>query len=359
VAEAGAIRWVDAYVLQPLPPTEELLAHLPDEWREYVGRPGSLPDGGGARPVHSDSPFRSAVRVPHQDGALPPSAEREGQAERGVLVQELGLSLSAQPNPYLALQVARAANDWLAERYLTGSDERLYGAVVVPNQVPAQAAQEIRRIGVHPRMVAVLLSGSGLGRPFGNALYDPIHAAAAELGLPIMIHAAGDAVIDGLAHPTGAGPPSTYGELKAMAAQPLMTHTASLVAQGTFEKHPALRVLLVGGGMSWLPGLTWRLDTNYKGMRRETPWVTRLPSEYIHEHIRLTTYPLDTRTDSAGLRRALAAFDGFEDLLCYASGYPNADWDRPAETAAAVPDSWREQVLRRNAARLFGFTGIE
>ena len=41
----------------------------------------------------------------------------------------------------------------------------------------------------------------------------------------------------------------------------------------------------------------WRLDKNWKGLRREVPWVDRLPSEMIRESVRLTAQPLDAPDD--------------------------------------------------------------
>jgi uncharacterized protein len=351
VTRVGSV--IDACVHEPLPPAGELFPYFTEEWQEYVGRPGSLPGGRGSRPVHVNSPYRSSHPVERVDGAVLP----EGDFDRAVLMPEAGVTLGAEPNPHLAEQVARAANDWLLERRLDGSDNRLYGAIVVPNQVPEKAAQEIRRVGKHERMVAVLLGSTGIGRPFGNPVYDPIFEAAEELDLPIVIHASGDAVLDSIPHPAGGGSPATYAEVKALAGQPLMTHLASLVAQGVFEKFPTIRVLLVGGGFTWLPGLIWRFDTNFKGIRRETPWVKRLPSEYIVESVRVTTYPLDTRDPSA-MQRVMGTFGGFEEMLCFATGHPHSDWDRPEDVAAGIPSTWQDKVFRENAGKLYRLAGV-
>ena len=66
-----------------------------------------------------------------------------------------------------------------------------------------------------------------------------------------------------------------------------------------------LPIVLVESGFTWLPPLMWRLDKNWKGLRREVPWVDRLPSEMIRESLRLTAQPLD-----APRRRARPAARG-------------------------------------------------
>src|SRR5437763_14859063 len=72
-----------------------------------------------------------------------------------------------------------------------------------------------------------------------------------------------------------------------------MTHLVSMIVHGVFEKFPGLRVLLMEAGVAWIPAVPWRFDMDYRGLRREAPWLRRAPSEYFNEHVRGTTQPLD------------------------------------------------------------------
>jgi hypothetical protein len=56
-------------------------------------------------------------------------------------------------------------------------------------------------------------------------------------------------------------------------------------------------VVIIEGGFGWLPALTWRLDKLFERMRSEVPHLKRRPSEYIREHIWLTTQPMEEPKD--------------------------------------------------------------
>lgn len=347
-------RILDACVHWSWPSDAMIWEYLPADWQEYVGRPGTLPGGHGARNLSIASPYAMpgaprVVDVREQARALP---DHVG-LDRAVIVQEPGLLLSSEPNPHLAREIVRAANDWLIDCLDDDAGQRL-GAVLAANQSPEVAAAEVRRAGAHPRMVGVLLGASGVGKGFGSPVYDSLHRAAAELGLPLLVHSDGDIGLDSVFQVSAAGATATYSEARVLSAHALMTHLASFVAHGVFERYPTLRVLLIGGAMSWLPGFLWRFDADYKGLRRETPWVKRLPSEYAREHVRITTYPLDTASDHAGLRQALGAFEGISDMLCYASGAPRKDATDPGTVAAILPEAWHPKVFTENANTLFG-----
>ena len=66
-----------------------------------------------------------------------------------------------------------------------------------------------------------------------------------------------------------------------------MAHTVSFICEGVFEKFPDFRVLFIEHDVFWVPGLMWHMDSDWKGLRDYTPWVKRLPSEYLRQHIRI------------------------------------------------------------------------
>jgi uncharacterized protein len=363
VATTGVI---DAHVRHTWSSPAELVEYLPRAWREYLGRPDSLPAGGGMmNPFPTESyrnPRGEKAHWAYPADGRPPGSDREtlrrhvlddGPVARAVLSFDVGALMPAHANHYLGLELTRAANAWTLERWLGGEDDRFYGLLLAANHLPEEAAADIRRHGSHSRVVGVLLGGNGIGKPFGHPLYHGLYAAAAEMGLPLVLTAGGDASPDTLTHPSGGGLPSTYAEYRVLAAQAIMTHLVSMVAQGVFELYPGLRVLVTGAGASWLPGLIWRYDTEYKTLRREVPWMTDLPSRYFTRHVRVCTYPLHIDGEGGKVARLLGSLAGVEDLLCYGSGYPSWDCESPAEVAKGLPTEWAARVFFENADGFF------
>ena len=250
----------------------------------------------------------------------------------------------------------RAGNEWTADHWLA-ADERLHALILVATALPEHAAAEIRRAGQDPRMVGVSLGANGLGRPFGHPVYHPIYEAAVELDLPVVIQVGSDAATDQLTKPVAGGLPSTHAEYTALGSHALATHVASLIGQGVFDLFPTLRVLLVAGGLTWIPGYLWRFDYWHHMNGRETPWLSQLPSEYFLEHVSVTTYDAERTPTPEQLAQALGALPGLERSLVYASGYPSATAARPADAAARLPAGWHDALFRENAQRLFRWPG--
>jgi predicted TIM-barrel fold metal-dependent hydrolase len=92
---------------------------------------------------------------------------------------------------------------------------------------------------------------------------------------------------------------------------------ASLALEGVLTRWPGLRVVLVGSGVTWLPSLAWRLDKNWKGVRREVPWVDRPPSEIVREAVRLTVRPFDAPPEAFA---EVLAHLGSTSTLLYSGG---------------------------------------
>ena len=335
-----------------------LLPYLPPAFREYLER-GELPGGRGSLP-HGHRPWFHPEDFKRTD-ATPPSGEAAGsdyafmreqlldrfEIDVAILTGEEAIEVSTLANPYYAQALATAYNDWLVDTWLP-RDPRLRGSLVVAPQNPELAAAEIRRLGGHPGIVQVLVS-TGAQRPYGDPFYHPIWDACAEMGLPLAAHLGGQGGVN--VNPTGCGPPTFFWEAHTLLCETGMGHIASTIAHGVFERWPDARFVLIEAGIAWLPALLWRLDEDYRALRKETPWLKRLPSEYAREHIRLSTQPLEQPRNPGALWPALDDI-GARDMLLFASDYPHWDFDDP--TFLRLPDAWRDQVMDGNARALYG-----
>jgi predicted TIM-barrel fold metal-dependent hydrolase len=270
-------------------------------------------------------------------------------ADLAVLVYDEAVrSVVLAPNPYLAGELAHAVNEWVSERWL-GADDRFRGSILVSPQLPERAAAEIRRLVPSGRFCQVLLVANPLDKAFGHMLYDPVYEAAEECGLPIYIGTQSTGA--GSSSPVGGGYPNFAFEAYALCAQPLMTHLLSFFTHGVFDRFPGLRVVLGEAGQAWLAPFIWRADDDFKSLRREVPWVKELPSEYLVEHVRVTTSPLDQTPSRQAWRSGLESIGG-PGLLLYASGFPR--WDMTSLTAARalLGDDWTQPVLEHSALAL-------
>ena len=279
--------------------------------------------------------------------------------ERAILTYDTGALIAVHPAQFMGVELIRAANDWCIDRWLEGPDGRFYSLVLVPNQLPEESAKEIRRVGSHPRMVGVLMGANGTGMLSGHSHYYPIYEAAVELGLPIVLEAGGESYIYTLTHHTAAGPPVTYAEYRILADQSLTGHLGSLIAQGVFERFPDLKVLALGAGADWLGAVMARFDFKFDSHGREIPWAPKRPSEYFRKSIRLSTYPLDVAVESEHLVKLLQTVEGIEDMLMYASGYPNWDTEWVDSVRQALPAEWHNKVFYENALDFFGWQSPE
>jgi predicted TIM-barrel fold metal-dependent hydrolase len=336
----------------------EITERLPRQWRDYLQASGkalvpSVYSGAvgfnGGRLIESYEPGGSRGTDPEILRAR--LLDRFGYY-RCVLTHDVG-QYGGHLNPFLSAALCRAVNDWNLETWL-GGDERLYSVIVVPSGAPVEAAQEIRRVGGHPRLVSVCLAGNVLGRPFGDPVYDPIYEAASELGLHVALHY-GNLDRPGTATTLAGGPPASGIARHSQFSQQAMHYISSYIVHGTFEKFPDLKLLVKEYGVGWLPYLMLRLDQAYPLLRAESPWVRRLPSDYIRRHVKLSTQPLDDSPDPRGLARLLESVDGIDDLLCFSTDWPHWTADDPSYVARRLPKSWHRKIFCTNACDFFGW----
>jgi hypothetical protein len=342
---------IDCDIHNELPSLETLFPYLPDYWCDYIresafvgpdandypkgaaisARPGAAPAGGG--PPGSDLKL------------LREQALDAWHVEVGILT--CAYQVSSVHNEDLAASLATAINRWQVDSWLA-AEPRLRASIVVPSQNPELAAQEIERCGNHPGFVQVILPVRSL-MPYGKRRYDPIYAAAVAHGLAVGIHFGGAPGNP----PTPVGWPSTYLEEYAGMAQVFQSQVISLIIEGVFDRFPDLRVALIEGGFTWLPSLMWRLDKEWKGLRHNTPWVKRLPSEYMRQHIRLTLQPLDAPLEARFLSQIVEQMDS-DELLMFSTDYPHWQFDSPEEALPAViSEPLRSKIMASNARAFY------
>lgn len=329
---------------------DEIRAYLPMPWRDrfngggrgFFGNPvhgsrlDSNPPGGG--PAGSDPDF-----LRHQ------------------LIEEFGVGYAVllprafanvHPDPDFGTAIAAAYNDWLADTWLSkhNIDGVFRGSLTINTNDPVAAAKEIERWAGHPYFVQVM-TDSGARAPFGQRQYYPIYEACERNNLRFAIHPGTDGM--GINEQPSPGYPTHYIEWHTGLSLAFQSHLVSIITEGVFERFPGLGITLTEGGVSWLPALMWRLDAEWKALRSEVPWLSKAPSAYLRDHVRLSSQPLENPDDPKQLLQVFAMMDA-EHILMFASDYPHWDFDSPTHAFPKLPDDLHDRIFSTNAREWYG-----
>lgn len=326
-----------------------------NELRRYVSKPWSdrLAEDRGGREYYA-SPTQG-FRVDAKPEAGGPAGS-DPDLMRKQLIDKFGITnaillprafCNHLPDFDFAAAVAAGFNDWLADTWLGkyNHDGVFKGSITIAPQDPPAAVREIERWAGHPHFIQVM-TDSGARAPYGQRQYYPIYEACERHGLPFAIHPGMDGI--GINHMPSPGYPSYYVESHTNLSLAMQAHLVSYLMEGVFERFPGFKVVFVEGGSSWLPSLMWRLDAHYRGLRMEVPWVRKRPAEYLRDHVRLTSQPLERPDNDRHLLQMLEMMDA-EHLLMFSSDYPHWDFDSPVHAFPKLPDVLKQRIFYENA----------
>lgn len=328
------------------PPWDVGLREIAKVQERYLDLPGISP--------------RAEYRVPFPGGsnrrqvATSAAEMREGldalRVDQAVLFPDHLLSLAMVRDPAFATALARAYNGWLHERWLQ-EEPSLKGALVIAPQNPQAGADDIRRHAGNREFACVYLPASGLKILYGHEIYDPVYRAAAEAGLPVVIHSV-EAVYPAF--------PFQLEQFRTSLAVHALAHPLSMVANlvsmietAVPVRFPELRIGFMEAGTGWVPFIANRLDKEYVERRREVPLLQERPSRTMRRFF-YGTQPIEEPERRADVVAMFELFDG-ENQAMFASDWPHHDFDHPQHVFALPfsPEA-RRNIMGLNAARFFG-----
>lgn len=252
------------------------------------------------------------------------------------------------PNPQMAAAIAHATNSWVVDRWFESphAKGRFVSTIRISVTNVGAALTEIELWADDPRFVAIAVPLRAF-LPYGDDFYFPIWTAAVELNMPIFIFDDNAATVE---HPeTPVGPLMYLAEKHTLRPMASVVHLSSLITSGVFDRLPDLRVVVGDGGVDVARPMFWRIDRDWRQGRVEIPWVERLPSLYLLDHIRFVSQPEDGTVDGETLDDDLVRISDAEHLVLYGSHFPFWNF-LPAETAlGGLSRLARERIFSGNA----------
>jgi predicted TIM-barrel fold metal-dependent hydrolase len=352
-------RIIDSDVHPTLPHgLPDLYEYMPRDWRVRFERKTGWNDGSRPLMGRFAMPNMRGVRLDiHGPNGTPAGSDPEWAArdlfddwniDCAILYNlQTGNQSNVMTAPDEANVIARAGNEYYAERWLP-ADPRYMLVMHVAPEDPVAAAAEIRRYGQNPRVAAVALTP--INMLFGNRYFWPIYEAASELELPIYSHVVTTQFQYQGAPAVCGGNPESHPEYRSLLGQIAESNVNSLVWTGTFERFPGLKFLFVEYSFTWVLSLLWEMDRNFVNEREATPWLKKRPSEYVHENIRFSTQPL-VEAPRDELYQLIDLMG--PDLLMFSSDYPHFDNDPPAEVFRGLDPEVQRMIYVDNALDAF------
>ena len=254
------------------------------------------------------------------------------------------------PDSELLTVIFKTYNDWLAE-FCQAHPKRLKGIGMLNTDDVETSIKELERCAKLGMVGAMVSLYPPLERQYDRDEYEPLWAAAQDLGIPISLHI-------GTNRP---GPGQEASDLEAMSAayQSNVDHwvrmsLARMIFSGVFERYPKLQVGSIEMELSWVPHFLDRIDYTYTN-RVSQQWYKfkgdALPSDFFHSNVFL-----GFQEDALGVRyRHLI---GVEKLQ-WGSDYPHFESTFPRsreileELLTDCNEEEKAMIAGGNAARVY------
>jgi 2,3-dihydroxybenzoate decarboxylase len=277
----------------------------------------------------------------------------EAMDKAGIEVSILSFyspGIQAEPDPGVAVDAAKRANEFLSEKVMARHPDRYAGFAAVALQDPEAAAKELERCVKQLGFKGAMINGYSNIRNEDTIEYsdeskcEVFWAKVAELNVPIYLHPRDPVrnqqrIYEG--HPELLSAAWAYGVETS-------THALRLITSGLFDRYPGINIILGHLGET-LPFGIWRTEHIIKrrGMCKD---LKKNIMSYLSDNFFITT---------SGVFRTQALLNTMlevsSDRILFSTDYPYESAEEAAEWFDNCPISEldRAKIGRENAVKLF------
>ena len=269
-----------------------------------------------------------------------------------IVYPTTGLGLYSTPDSDLLTSMFRTYNDWVGE-FCSAIPKRLKGIGMLNIDDVGVGVKELERCAKMGLAGAMIPVAPPIGRPYDREEYEPLWAAAQDLGVPLSMHI----------QTNRPGPGQEFDNLETMSAT-FITNVdhwvrmslGSIIFGGVFERYPKLQVGSVEMELSWAPHFLDRMDYTYTQRTQETSagWRFKngaLPSDFFHSNVFL-----GFQEDALGIRdRDIIGVDN----LLWGGDYPHQESTFPRslqiieEILADCTEEEKTKIVAGNCVRVY------
>ena len=263
-----------------------------------------------------------------------------------------GLGLYSTPDSELLTSMFKTYNDWVGE-FCSTIPKRLKGIAMLNIDDVGVGVKELERCAKMGLAGAMIPVAPLRGRPYDMPVYEPLWAAAQDLGIPLSMHI----------QTNRPGPGQEFDDIETMSPTFISNvdhwvrmSLGSIIFGGVFERYPKLQVGSVEMELSWAPHFLDRIDYTYTQRNQETSagWRFKdggLPSDFFHSNVFL-----GFQEDALGIRdRDIIGVDN----LLWGGDYPHQESTFPRslqiieEILSDCTEEEKAKIVAGNCARVY------
>ena len=268
-----------------------------------------------------------------------------------ILYPTAGLLLYSVPDSDLLYSILKTYNDWIAE-FCRPFPRRLKGLAMLNIDDVQKGIREMERCAKMGLVGAMITSYPPEEKSYDSPEYEPLWAAAQDLGMPLSLHIGTNRRVLGQEFVSlDSARPAFFCNTDYWVRMSL----AHMILNGVFERYPKLQVGSIEHELSWIPHFLERLDYTYTQRVQNTFWhrfkEDVLPSDYFHRNVFLSF-----QEDGLGIkRREIIGVDNLQ----WGSDYPHFESTFPRsqqilkEILMECTEDERSKIAGGNAARVY------